>query len=265
MFEGRSVQIRLPVSKPHWTMNVVLILLIVSTTSSIFTGCSKDRSIIPDDLNAINAPTIEAETGLSGVDADDLKTISGYSTSTEEITLQAGVLIIHGTSSGGLFSVNLVQDGANDLIFNETIRFSGSTAISIRDAAGVGSGSLQEGSAEVEIISSGDWSLSYTQEDIGATHESDFELSGYQDFVLPAVALDAGMYELTALNDVEFGHFSVEIIPRDGDGGLLVANTTSTEEETYEFEVNDPGSYLNAAGLYTFVITATGDWSISLN
>lgn len=253
------------VPSPLRLVKVVLLLLTLTSLSLILAACSDDRSIVPDDISEINEPTVEAETGLSGVSSDDLKMISGYSASTEEITLQAGVLIVHGISDGGLFSVNIVQDGANDLLFNETTKFSGSTAISIRDSTGVGSSSLQEGMAEVEVISSGEWSLSYTQEDIGSTHSSDFELSGYQDFVLPAVALDAGTYVLTALNDVQFGHFSVEIIPRDGDGGLLVANTTSTDEETYEFEINDSDGYLNTPGLYTFVITATGNWSIALN
>lgn len=199
----------------------VLVLLIATL---LLTSCSEEGSIIPDDAAGINEATIEAETSLTGISPADMELISGYSTSTEDITLSAGMLIVEGKSDGGLFSVNLVQDGANELLFNETKKFHGSTAIKVRDASGSGFSRLGPGPAKLEVISSGDWSISHTQKELGVTHPPDFSIAGYQDFVLPGVNLSAGSHVLKATNDEEYGHFSVNLIPVDGDGGLLVIN-----------------------------------------
>lgn len=240
--------------------------LLTALVALALAACSDEGSIVPDDIDSVNAGTIEAKTGLTGVTASDMALLSGYSTSTESITIEEGFLIVEAKSDGGFFAVNLKQDNGNEVLFNETEKYFGSTAIRIRKDDGSGFSGLVPGPAELEIIASTDWEISYTQEDFPtATHQSNFELSGFQDFVIPAVHLSAGTHSMAASNDRESGHFSVSLVARNRTGQKLLVNEVNPQDKAYEFEINDSTKYSNVEGLWMIVISSTGNWSLALD
>jgi len=201
---------------------------------------------------------------LVGLNSDMISTLTGSKTITEEITIEEGMLLMHAESDGGHFAVNLVQETGNEVLFNETVKYSGSNAVRIFDRKNPIGQYLAPGPATLEITSSSKWSISYSQEELTSGQSSNLDISGELDYVLPAINLQEGTYTLTASNDVEFGHFSVKLLNRNDSGHMLIVNKSNPDNETFEFEINASSHVINPAGLWTLVIQSTGKWDVKI-
>jgi hypothetical protein len=201
---------------------------------------------------------------FAGMNADLIKTLTGSTTVTEQITISEGVLIMHAESDGGFFAVNLVQDTGNEVMFNEGVKYSGSNAVRIFDYDNPIGLYLAPGPATLEITSSSDWSITYSLENLSSGQDSSLDISGSLDYVIPAVDFKEGSYTLTASNDGEFGHFSVKLLNRNDSGHMLIVNETNPQNKSFEFEINAPGHVVNPAGLWALVIQSSANWNVKI-
>jgi hypothetical protein len=191
-------------------------------------------------------------------------TLTGSSTTTEPITLEEGMMVMHAESDGGFFAVKIVQDTGSEVMFNEGIEYSGSNSLRIIEFDNPIGVYLASGPAILEITSSGEWEITYAQVEGDNGVSSDLDISGTLDYVEPSINFKSGDYSITATTDKEQGHFSVKLIRRDGMGHKLLVNETVAGTYTAEFEIQDEKSVVDPEGLWTLDIDSLGDWEVSI-
>ncbi|MBN4064474.1 hypothetical protein JYU04_01910 [Dehalococcoides mccartyi] len=201
---------------------------------------------------------------FAGIDQDFINTLTGSTTTTEQIVIKEGLLLMHAESDGGHFAINIVQDTGNELMFNETVEYSGSNAVRIFDYENRIGLYLEPGLATMEITSSTDWSVSFSQEKPSTGLSSSLEISGTFDYVVPAIDFKQGSYTLTASSDEEFGNFSIVLVNLFDSGHQLVVNESNPQDKTFEFEINEADFVVNPAGLWAMVIQSPGDWEVKI-
>jgi hypothetical protein len=209
--------------------------------------------------------SVSSSTNLfAGIDTDLITRLTGSTTTTEQITLEPGLLLMHAESDGGFFAVNLVQDTGNELLFNETVKYSGSNAIRIDEYLNPIGLYLTSGPAALEITSSSNYTISYTQAAVKTGISPILDISGSLDHVVPSIDFAPGNYTITASNDVEFANFSIVLLRREKPGHQLLINASNPIDKTKEFEIKDASSVVNPAGLWALVIGSTGNWEVSI-
>ena len=242
----------------------VSIFFTITLLLAFAAACGEDGGLAEGDFSNVDKETVEKISAISGIDDAAIKQIQGYSASTEDITLKKGVLVMRAESDGGFFAVKIVQDTGNEVMFNETVKYSGTYAIRIDDFENPIGPHLAPGPAKLEIIASKDWTISYSQEDLKIGRSSTFDISGTLDHVVPAIEFKPGNYTITASNDVEIGHFSVKLLNRDGNGHQLLVNQSHPQNDQFDFEINEADGIVNPAGLWTLIISSTGNWDVKI-
>ena len=242
----------------------VSIFFTITLLLAFAAACGEDGGLAEGDFSNVDKKTVEKVSGISGIDDAAITQIQGYSVSNEDITLKEGVLIMKAESDGGFFAVKIVQDTGTEVMFNVGVEYSGTNAIRIRDLDNPIGPHLAPGPAKLEIISSEDWTISYSQEDLKTGVSSSLDISGSLDHVVPAIDFKPGNYTITASNDVEIGHFSIKLLNRGGNGHLLLINGSQPPFEPFDFEIKEDGAVVNPAGLWTLIISSTGNWDVKI-
>lgn len=197
-----------------------------------------------------------------GLDEDAITIFSGFKTSVEgPFNLGEGLIVMNGTSPGGLFSALLMQeddDLARELVFNEGGEYNGRSILQMSKILG----HLRPGPTMLEVTSSGDWTLEFAQGFTGTGKSTPFEFSGSSDDVSPVIDFKVGKYQITAENVAPISHFAVRIYPLDNSISTLL---TLKHTGTYEFEIVPDDEFGKHAGLWVFDVDSSGDWEISIN
>ena len=203
-----------------------------------------------------------------GMEEDLITVYSGLESSVEgPFTLKEGIMIMSGSSDGGLFSALLKQDDELDkeLVFNEPGKYSGQSVISIPAS---GSTKISAGPATLEVTTFGNkWDFEYTQELPGPGKSVPFEFSGSGDGISPALDLGTGTYTVTAEKEDIIGFFSVHLLPADGSIQTSFTNVGDAGVEfdgTFDFEIKKAGEFGNQPGTWIFDVDAPGDWTVSI-
>jgi hypothetical protein len=203
-----------------------------------------------------------------GMEEELITVYSGLESTVEgPFTLKKGIMIMSGSSDGGLFSALLKQDDHLDkeLVFNEPGKYRGQSVISVPAS---GDTRISAGSATLEVTTFGNkWGFEYTQELPGPGKSVPFEFSGTGDGISPALDLKTGAYTVTAEKEDIIGFFSVHLLPADGSIQTSFTNVGDAGVEfdgTFDFEIKKAGEFGNQPGTWIFDVDAPGDWTVSI-